>query len=132
MSANMAHRMDYDTQAYWSGLAEGRLLITRCEECQTWIHPPKGCCPSCWSDNISRVEPSGKATLFSYLVAKSSGNDRTSIVGWAELMEQDRLLIVAPVIADASLQLEIGCRLELAWSEKGSIRMPVFKLGLEK
>ena len=61
-------RIDHDTLSYWEGLRERKLTLTRCGDCQQWIHPPKACCPICWSDNIGHEQPSGEATLFSYLV----------------------------------------------------------------
>lgn len=127
MVNNTGPRIDHDTRVYWAGLGEGRLLIARCQACRTWIHPPKGCCPSCWSNEIDHEEPSGAATLFSYLAPRSRGKGIPAIIGWVELVEQDRLLIVAPVVLDSETPPRPGEPLELFWSEKDGAKAPMFK-----
>src|SRR3546814_9910939 len=92
MSEVWPSRLDRDTAPYWEGLAKRELIIARCQDCRYWIHPPRACCPSCWSDNVGHDTPSGKATLYSYLVQPIAPGEPPSVVGWAELEEQERLL----------------------------------------
>ncbi|MCF8534486.1 MAG: zinc ribbon domain-containing protein [Reyranella sp.] len=121
------YRIDHDTEAYWEGLSERELRLTRCRDCDHWIHPPRGCCPACWSGNIVHDVPSGKATLFSYLVQPVSPGGPAVVVGWAELVEQRRLLIVAPIEGVSAETVEIGSALTLAWSKADGRYLPVFQ-----
>lgn len=132
MGNSIGPRIDHDTRIYWAGLDEERLLIARCQACRTWIHPPKGCCPSCWSNDIDHEEPSGAATLYSYLAPKARGKGISAIIGWVELVEQERLLIVAPVVMDSESAPHPGEPLELFWSEKEGVKTPMFKRGCDK
>src|SRR3712207_7353858 len=36
---------DADTEPYWRGAAEGRLLLTRCDECGAYVWIPRPYCP---------------------------------------------------------------------------------------
>ncbi|MDB5430124.1 MAG: hypothetical protein JWP35_1240 [Caulobacter sp.] len=120
-------RMDHDTRTYWEGLAERKLTLARCGDCRQWIHPPKGCCPACWSDNIGHEQPSGEATLFSYLVQPIAPGGAPTVVGWAELAEQPRLIVVAPILDATAETVRIGAKLTLEWTGDGPYFQPVFR-----
>lgn len=64
------HRPEIDdvTRPFWRGLAEGRLLGSRCRACGEIADHHRGFCPACWSDDVVDVELSGRATLYSYSV----------------------------------------------------------------
>ena len=38
--------IDETNAYYWEAAREHRLVLLRCEDCRTWIHPPR---PNCWS-----------------------------------------------------------------------------------
>lgn len=67
----MADRADLptiedETSEYWTAAADGRLLIARCGSCERVHHYPRVICPYCWSDDVTAVEASGRATLYTY------------------------------------------------------------------
>jgi uncharacterized OB-fold protein len=49
------------------------------------------------------------------------------VVGWAELVEQNRLLIVAPIEGVTAHTVRIGARLSLEWKTDASGPTPVFR-----
>ena len=57
-----------DTQPYWDGLAEGRLLIQRCAACGKLRHYPRPMCDSCHSMDVAWQEASGRGTIHSWTV----------------------------------------------------------------
>ena len=57
-----------DTQPYWDGLAEGRLLIQRCGACGKLRHYPRPMCDSCHSMDVAWQEASGRGTIHSWTV----------------------------------------------------------------
>ncbi|MFZ4605595.1 MAG: Zn-ribbon domain-containing OB-fold protein [Caulobacter sp.] len=127
MTNNEPSRIDHDTQAYWEGLQARKLALAHCGDCQHWIHPPKACCPVCWSDNIGHEQPSGDATLFSYLVQPIAPGAPPSVVGWVELVEQPRLIVVAQILGVTAETVRIGARLHLEWVGDGPHFQPVFR-----
>jgi uncharacterized protein len=67
----MAARFDIPTiedesRPFWDAAREGRFLLRRCDDCSTVHHYPRPFCPSCWSENVSWVEASGRGTLYTY------------------------------------------------------------------
>src|SRR3546814_14785198 len=56
------------TRAYWTGGADGALLIERCADCRRWQHPPTGTCGDCGAD--AAPEPvSGRGEVLTFPVA---------------------------------------------------------------
>jgi uncharacterized OB-fold protein len=55
-----------ETREYWAAAAGGRLLIARCGSCERVHHYPRVMCPFCWSEDVTAVEASGRATLYTY------------------------------------------------------------------
>ncbi len=127
MSDVWPSRLDRDTAPYWEGLAKRELVIARCRDCSHWIHPPRACCPACWSDDVGHDVPSGRATLYSYLVQPMAPGEPPSVVGWAELEEQERLLVVAPVADATPDTVRIGAALTLDWTPSRNLFLPIFR-----
>jgi uncharacterized OB-fold protein len=119
-------RLDYDTAAYWQGLSESKLVIARCQDCGHWIHPPRACCPTCWSDDIGHESPTGQATLYSYVIQQTLPGE-PMIVAWAELAEQRRLLVVAELQGATPKTVRIGAALTLEWAPSRNVHLPVFR-----
>lgn len=57
-----------DTQPYWDGLRQGRLVLQRCADCGKVRHYPRPVCDACWSMNTGWIEASGQGTVHSWTV----------------------------------------------------------------
>jgi hypothetical protein len=55
-----------DSQPYWMGLMDGRLLIQQCGRCGKLRHYPRPLCDACYSFEVNWVEASGKGTVHSW------------------------------------------------------------------
>jgi uncharacterized OB-fold protein len=55
-----------ESQPFWDGAKEGRLMIQRCEACGSAQHYPRPFCASCWSDRVHWEEASGRGTLYTF------------------------------------------------------------------
>jgi hypothetical protein len=87
--------IDRDTEFFWSGVAEGRILIQRCSDCGALRHPPRPMCPSCASLRWVPVAVSGRGAVHSYAVHHHPpvpGFSPPFIVVLADLDEGVRLL----------------------------------------
>jgi len=53
-------------EKFWESLKEGRVLATRCKNCQMLRFPPSATCPSCFSPDVEWVELSGEGVVETY------------------------------------------------------------------
>jgi uncharacterized OB-fold protein len=63
---------DPATEAYWSGLLEGRLLIERCVACGHRQFYPRGICTDCGADP-EWEEASGRGTVHTFTIIRQNG-----------------------------------------------------------
>jgi uncharacterized OB-fold protein len=68
VSFRLAPSMTADTQFFWDGARQGRLLIQRCRGCATLHHPPRPMCPKCHSLEWHAIEASGRGTVYSFVM----------------------------------------------------------------
>ncbi|OBH79999.1 nucleic acid-binding protein [Mycobacterium scrofulaceum] len=68
MATRLAPAITKDTEFFWNGLRDHKLLIQRCGGCGRLRHPPRPMCPHCRSLDWEAVESSGRGTVYSYVM----------------------------------------------------------------
>ncbi|OBJ03092.1 Zn-ribbon domain-containing OB-fold protein [Mycobacterium sp. 1465703.0] len=68
MAARLAPAITPDTEFFWNGLRQNKLLIQRCDGCGQLRHPPRPMCPHCRSLEWEAIESSGRGTVYSYVM----------------------------------------------------------------
>ncbi|ORB70585.1 Zn-ribbon domain-containing OB-fold protein [Mycobacterium scrofulaceum] len=68
MATRLAPAITKDTEFFWNGLRDNKLLIQRCAGCGRLRHPPRPMCPHCRSLDWDTVESSGRGTVYSYVM----------------------------------------------------------------
>lgn len=95
MATRIAPTISADTQFFWNGLKENKLLIQRCSGCGQLRHPPRPMCPHCRSLEWDTVESSGRGTVYSYVMPHQPRFpffDYPYVVALVDLEEGIRLL----------------------------------------
>ncbi|OBI97857.1 nucleic acid-binding protein [Mycobacterium alsense] len=68
MATRLAPSISPDTEFFWSGLKDHKLLIQRCADCKTLRVPPRPMCGNCQSLSWDSVESSGRGTVYSFVM----------------------------------------------------------------
>jgi uncharacterized OB-fold protein len=128
MSSRLAPSMTADTEFFWEGAKQRRLLIQRCGGCGTLRHPPRPMCPSCHSLEWDAVEASGRGTVFSFVMPRHPALpwfDDGYIVALVELEEGTRLVtnLVGVEPAAVSTGMPVVVRFE---EFDGGLVLPMF------
>ncbi|WP_297592322.1 Zn-ribbon domain-containing OB-fold protein [Mycobacterium sp.] len=95
MAARLAPAITGDTEFFWNGLQENKLLIQRCGGCGQLRHPPRPMCPNCRSLDWGAIESSGRGTVYSYVMPhepKFPFFDYPYVVALVELEDGVRLV----------------------------------------
>jgi uncharacterized OB-fold protein len=58
-----------DSAEFWAGCHRGELLVQACDQCGRWRFPPRPMCPDCQSVAVHWVPTSGRASVWSFVVA---------------------------------------------------------------
>ena len=117
MSGRLAPSMTPDTEFFWQGCRDHRLLVQRCTDCGALRHPPRPMCPSCTSLAWEAVEASGRGTVLSFVMPRHPqfpGFDERYMVALVELEEGTRLVsnLVGTTPEEASIGMAVEVRFE--------------------
>jgi uncharacterized OB-fold protein len=102
---------DIDSAPFWAGLRRHQLLILRCDECRTFVHPPQASCPRCLSLDLTPEAVSGRGVVYSFTVVNrefAPGIEPPYVAALVDLVEQDGLRLVTNLVNVAIGDVRIG------------------------
>jgi uncharacterized protein len=113
-------QINVETQTFWDATVEGKLLLARCNACNTFIWYPRLFCPLCNSFDVGWVPASGQGTIYSYTINRRGQGDYRDLVyvlAYVELAEGPRMLTN---IVDCDVEkLGVGQAVELVFHDTG-------------
>ncbi|MGI9614351.1 MAG: Zn-ribbon domain-containing OB-fold protein [Acidimicrobiales bacterium] len=98
------------SQPFWDALADGRVTIQRCQQCETWVYYPRARCSHCLSDSLEWTEVSGVGTVYTFTVAR-----QPTTPAFAE--------VVDPIIAVVELDEGVRVTSSLEGVEPADVRV---------
>ena len=131
MATRLAPTVSPDTEFFWNGLREHKLLIQRCMGCQVLRQPPRAMCPVCNSLLWDTVESSGRGIVYSYVMPQHPSMpfmEYPYIVALIELDEGVRLVSnLVDVPNDDPYAEYDDLRVEVDYREHDGVLLPVFR-----
>jgi uncharacterized protein len=125
----MLPRLNDLNRPFWTGGAQGQLLVQRCAACHRWTHPPAIRCSSC--DGQLEYEPvSGTGTIFAFTVNHQPFHPDVPppyVIAVVELDEQADLRIPTNIVHCDPSTLECGTRVRVLFEHCGEIFFPLFE-----
>lgn len=119
-----------ETQFYWDGTKNGKLLLQHCKPCGgKAYYPPRPFCPSCGSRDVSVVEATGRGSLHSYVISElpAPGYEPPFTVAVVMLEEGVKMLTNIVDCPPDPAALELDMPLELTFEQRGDIAVPQFR-----
>jgi uncharacterized OB-fold protein len=130
LPVRLAPSMSPDTQFFWDGVRERRLLVQRCDRCGALRHPPRPMCPACHSLSWTPIESSGKGTILSAVVMRHPRYpwfETDPVVVLVELEEGWRL--VSNLVGAESADDIVGAAAEVVYEDfEGDLTLPLFRV----
>jgi uncharacterized OB-fold protein len=121
--------LDALNRPFWTGGANGELLIQRCEGCRRWVHPPAAECPSCAGGLV--YEPvSGTGTIFTFTLNEQQFHPDVPppyIIAIIVLDEQDDLRLPTNIVNADADTLQVGAPVRVLFEQHGEVFVPVFE-----
>ena len=107
--------------AFWAATAEGRFQLQRCNECDTVLWFPRRHCPSCWTENVSTFDASGKGVVYSFTVIRKGAmaykESGPFVIAYVELAEGPRVMTN---LVDCDVEtVKVGMPVEVVWHDTG-------------
>jgi uncharacterized OB-fold protein len=115
---------------FWTGGAQGELLIMHCTDCDAAIHPPSLICPTCLSRNVAPRAAKGTGEIYSFTVNHQR---------WMPDMEVPFVLVVVDLDGEPGVRITaemvgidpekvaIGQRVAVAFIRAEDVWIPHFR-----
>ena len=58
--------VDSESEPFWKGCRDGKLMIKRCKDCSKIYYYPRKFCPGCWSENTEWIESKRRGKIYTY------------------------------------------------------------------
>jgi uncharacterized protein len=130
--ARMLPALDEHNRAFWTGGADGTLMIGWCTRCELWVSPPSANCPDCGGDLVARPV-SGHGTVFTYTVNYQPFNPAVPVpyvIAIVTLDEQADLRIAANIVDCQPDSVYVGQPVEVRFERQtvdgDTVFAPVF------
>ena len=120
-----------ETPPFWEAAQREELHIQRCNACEQHYFYPRPFCPACFSEDVSWVRVSGRATLVSYVInhrpVPGWEEDGPYAIALVELEEGPRMATNIVGIPNTPDDLVLDMPLEVCFVEQGGMKVPKFR-----
>ena len=110
----MAFSGDGPEAVFRNGLKEGVFYLQKCGGCEKHVFYPRALCPHCGSAQLSKVEASGRGTVYSsstvHRRAESGGNYNVSLI---DLEEGPRMMSWVVGVAPEDVRIGMNVRAKI-------------------
>jgi uncharacterized OB-fold protein len=121
-------------QPFWDSAKAGRLVMPRCQDCQSWVWCPRPVCGECGSAKLEWEQLSGRGKVFAFTVIREVvgralrgfAPDIPYVTAWVDLDEGPRFC--SNIIGCPIENVKIGMDVEVVFEDTGDgITLPKFK-----
>jgi uncharacterized OB-fold protein len=124
----MVPRLTDANRSFWTGGADGQLLLPRCGACGRWSVPGTSSCPACGAAVVPEAV-SGRATVFTYTLNSYQFHPDVAppnLIAIVLLEEQDDLRLATNLVRCEADDVSIGMPVAVLFERHGEIFYPVF------
>jgi hypothetical protein len=123
--------LDPDNTAFWTGGAEGALMIHRCSTCGLWFHPPAPVCRRCHGLEVGPERAGGRGTVASWTlnVQPWLPGAEPYLIAWVELAEEVGLRLTTNLVDVDVHAVRCGMPVEVVFEPHpdGDVWYPLFR-----
>lgn len=123
-------RLDADNRAFWTGGAKGKLMLTRCQDCKTFIHPPRPVCRKCLSENVVPEAVAGTGIVDSYTVNYQKWHPSMEVpfvIARVAVDGAPGVYLTTNIVGCAVDAVDIGDRVRVKFEQHDDVYLPLFE-----
>jgi uncharacterized OB-fold protein len=123
-------RLDADNSAFWTGGAQGRLQITRCGNCSSYIHPPRPVCRACLSDNVKPEAVTGTGVIDTFTINYQKWHPAMEVpfvIARVALDGAPGVFLTTNIVGCPVEAVDIGDRVRVTFESQDGICYPLFE-----
>ncbi|NGY03942.1 Zn-ribbon domain-containing OB-fold protein [Solimonas terrae] len=123
-------RLDADNRAFWTGGANGELLIHRCADCGGYVHPPRPVCRHCLSDKVAPSAVPGTGVVDTFTVNHQKwfpAMEVPFVIARVALDGAPGVYLTTNIVGCPVDAVDIGDKVRVTFEQHGEVWLPLFE-----
>jgi uncharacterized OB-fold protein len=123
-------RLDSENRFFWTAGAEGQLRFLRCQECATFIHPPRPVCRRCLSEKVAPEAVAGTGVIDTYTVNYQHWRPDLEVpyvIARVAIDGAPGVFLTTNIVGCAVDAVEIGDRVRVKFEQQDDVYLPLFE-----
>ncbi len=123
-------RLDPENRFFWTGGADGKLRFLRCQECATFIHPPRPVCRKCLSEKVAPEMVPGTGTVDTFTINYQEwrpGLEVPYAIARVAIDGAPGVYLTTNIVGCPVESVQIGDRVRAKFEQHGEIYLPLFE-----
>lgn len=121
---------DMDSRFFWASGSDGLLRFLQCEQCQTFVHPPRPICPDCLSENVTPVVVPGTGVIETFTINRQKWHPAMSVpfvIARVAIDGAPGVILTSNVTDCAVDAVEIGDQVAVYFEQAEDVWLPLFR-----
>jgi uncharacterized protein len=121
--------IDKVNEFFWTGAADGKLLIEACADCGLLRHPPSPMCPRCHSTDVEHRQMSGRGRISGFVIVHHPPNPWFELPLAVATIALEEGVTVTSNVCDVALdEIEVGMEVDVFFAPtEGGYGVPLFR-----
>jgi uncharacterized OB-fold protein len=123
-------RLDAENRFFWTSGADGTLRLLRCQDCRTYIHPPRPVCRHCLSDRVAPEAVAGTGTVDTFTVNYQEwrpGLEVPYVIARVAIDGASGVYLTTNIVGCPVDAVDIGDRVRAKFEQHGEVYLPLFE-----
>jgi uncharacterized OB-fold protein len=123
-------RLDAENRFFWTSGADGKLRLMRCQDCKTFIHPPRTVCRKCLSENVAPEGVAGTGTVDTFTINYQEwrpGLEVPYVIARVAIDGAPGVYLTTNIVGCSVDAVQIGDNVRAKFEQHGEIYLPLFE-----
>ena len=123
-------RLDSDNRAFWTSGADGKLCLNRCQDCGSYIHPPRPVCRHCLSDKVAPEVVAGTGVVDTYTVNYQKWKpdlDVPYVIARVAIDGAPGVYLTTNIVGCPPESVDIGDKVRVKFEQHADVWLPLFE-----
>lgn len=123
-------RLDADNRPFWTGGENGELKLMRCQDCKTFVHPPRPVCRKCLSENVTAEVVAGTGVIDTFTINYQKWHPALEVpfvIARVAVDGAPGVFLTTNIVGSPVDTVDIGDRVRVKFEHQGDVYLPLFE-----
>jgi uncharacterized OB-fold protein len=123
-------KLDADNRPFWTGGENNELKLLRCQDCKTFIHPPRPVCRKCLSENVAPEVVVGTGVIDTFTINYQKWHPALEVpfvIARVAVDGAPGVYLTTNIVGSPVETVDIGDRVRVKFEHQGDVYLPLFE-----